>query len=57
MRIRATQGFESQVLAGPGVDEVRLLRERYGYNPEATAEAGRSRLEWEAVRTPSDSAS
>ena len=25
----------------------QLLRERYGYKPEATVEAGRSRLEWE----------
>lgn len=47
MRIRATQGFEYQVLAGPRDEEVKLLRERYGYKPEGTAEVGRSRLEWE----------
>lgn len=47
MRIRATQGFEYQVVAGPRDEEIRLLRERYGYKPEATAEVGRSRLEWE----------
>lgn len=47
MRIRATQGFEYQVLAGPRDEEVKLLRERYGYKPEGTEEVGRSRLEWE----------
>jgi len=47
MRIRATQGFAYQVMAGPRDDEIQLLRERYGYRPEATSDAGRSRLEWE----------
>ena len=47
MRIRATQGFEYQVMAGPRDEEVRLLREHYGYKPEATVEASRGRLEWE----------
>ncbi len=47
MRIRATQGFECQVLAGPDGKEEAVLRERYGYKPEGTAEVGRSRLEWE----------
>jgi hypothetical protein len=47
MRIRATQGFECQVMAGPRDEELGLLREQYGYKPEATVEAGRSRLEWE----------
>ncbi len=47
MWVRATQGFEYQVMAGPRDEDVRPLRERYGYKPEATAEAGRSRLEWE----------
>ena len=47
MRIRATQGFECQVLAGPNDEEVSPLREKYGYKPEATAEVGRTRLEWE----------
>jgi hypothetical protein len=47
MRVRATQGFEFQVMAGPRDEEVGLLREQYGYKPEATVEAGRSRLAWE----------
>lgn len=47
LRIRATQGVEFQLLAGPLDDQVTLLREQYGYKPEATTEAGRSRLEWE----------
>ena len=47
MRIRATQGFEYQLMAGPRDDELELLRQQYGYKPEATVEAGRSRLEWE----------
>ena len=45
--VRATQGLECQVLAGPDGEEERLLREHFGYRPEATAEAGRSRLDWE----------
>lgn len=36
MRIRATQGFEYQVVAGPHDEEARLLREQYGYKPEAS---------------------
>jgi len=47
MRIRATQGFECQVMAGPRDEELGLLRGQYGYKPEATVEAGRGRLEWE----------
>lgn len=47
MRIRATQGCEFQALAGPWDHEVQLLRERYGYKPEVSIEAGHSRLEWE----------
>jgi hypothetical protein len=47
MRIRATQGFEYQVMTGPRDNEIQLLRERYGYRPEATSDAGRGRLEWE----------
>ena len=47
MRIRATQGFECQMMAGPRDEELSLLHERYGYKPEATVEAGRSRLQWE----------
>jgi hypothetical protein len=35
-------------MAGPRDDEeLSLLREQYGYRPEATVESGRSRLEWE----------
>jgi hypothetical protein len=47
MRIRATQGVEYQMIAGPRDEELSLLRERYGYKPEATVDAGHSRLEWE----------
>ena len=47
MRIRATQGVEYQLLAGPPGEDEKVLRERYGYRPEGTAEVGRSRLEWE----------
>jgi hypothetical protein len=48
MRVRATQGFEYQVMAGPhGDEEEAVLRERYGYKPEGTAEVGQSRLQWE----------
>lgn len=35
------------MMAGPRDEELEVLRERYGYKPEATIEAGRSRLEWE----------
>ena len=58
MRIRATQGFEYQLMAGPRDDELELLRQKYGYKPEATVDSGRRRLEWEQefvgllVRTP-----
>lgn len=45
--IRATQGFEYDVMSGPRDEEIRVLRKRYGYKPEATVEAGRSRLDWE----------
>lgn len=48
MRIRATQGSELMILAGPrDDDEAQLLRTQYNYKPEITVEAGRSRLEWE----------
>ncbi len=47
MRVRATQGVEYQLMADPRDNEIQLLRERYRYKPEATSEAGRSRLEWE----------
>lgn len=48
MRIRATQGVELILIGGPrSDDEIKLLRSSYGYRPEATADTGRSRLEWE----------
>jgi hypothetical protein len=47
MRVRATQGFEYALMAGPSQGEEEVLRERYGYKPEATEEEGLSRLEWE----------
>lgn len=47
MRIRATQGVEYQLLAGPPGEDEKVLRKRYGYRPESTVEVGRSRLEWE----------
>ena len=46
-RIRATQGLEYEMLAGPHDQDVAILRERYGYKPEVTVEMGRSRLKWE----------
>lgn len=45
--VRATQGAEYQVVAGPRDEDLERLRERYGYKPEASAEVGRNRLEWE----------
>lgn len=47
MRIRATQGFECQVLAGPADGEERTMREQYGWRPEAGTEVGNGRLQWE----------
>jgi hypothetical protein len=47
LRIRATQGFEYQIMAGPRDEEVQLMREEYGYKPEVTFEAGQDRLDWE----------
>jgi hypothetical protein len=48
IRIRATQGSELMILAGPrDDDEVEVLRKNFGYKPEVTVEAGRSRLDWE----------
>lgn len=45
---KANQLTEMLVLAGPGDAEVGILRQHYGYRPEATIEVEASRLEWEA---------
>lgn len=37
------------VLAGPADDEVGILRDQYGYRPEAVAEVEADRLDWEAA--------
>jgi hypothetical protein len=47
MRVRGTQGFEYALMAGPRQEEEAVLRERYGYKPEATEEEGLRRLERE----------
>ncbi len=36
------------ILAGPGDEESAILREQYGYRPEAMIEVEASRLEWES---------
>jgi hypothetical protein len=36
------------ILAGPGDEDVGILRQWYGYRPEATIEVGASKLEWES---------
>jgi len=46
---RLQQWQEIQFLAGPRDDQVKVLRDRYGYRPETTAEVARSRLEWEQI--------
>jgi hypothetical protein len=45
---RWNQWSQIQFLAGPRDDDVDRMRERYGYMPELTEEAGMSRLAWEA---------
>jgi len=45
---KANQLTELMILAGPGDAEIGLLRQRYGYRPEAMIEVEASRLEWEA---------
>ena len=45
---KANQVAELMILAGPGDDDVGVLRQQYGYRPEATIEIQASRLEWES---------
>ena len=45
---KANQVAELMILAGPGDEEVDILRQKYGYRPEATTEVRASRLEWES---------
>lgn len=45
---KANQVAELMILAGPGDEEVDILRQDYGYRPEATTEVEASRLEWES---------
>jgi hypothetical protein len=45
---KAHQLTEMMILAGPSDEEVGILREHYGYRPEAMIEVEASRLEWES---------
>ena len=45
---KANQFAEMMFMAGPGDEEVGILRQHYGYRPEATIEVEASRLEWES---------
>lgn len=45
---KANQIAELMILAGPGDEEVGILRQQYGYQPEAMVEVEASRLEWES---------
>jgi hypothetical protein len=45
---KSNQLAEMMILAGPGDEEVGILRQQYGYWPEATIEVEASRLEWES---------
>jgi hypothetical protein len=45
---KANQIAELMVLAGPGDEEVGILRQQYGFQPEAMIEIDASRLEWES---------
>jgi hypothetical protein len=45
---KANQLAELMILAGPGDEDVGILRQQYGYRPEATIEVEASRLEWES---------
>ena len=45
---KANQLTELMILAGPGDEEVGILREQYGYRPEAMIDVEASRLEWES---------
>jgi hypothetical protein len=44
----ANQLAELEILVGPADEEVWILREQYGYRPEAMIEIEASRLEWES---------
>jgi hypothetical protein len=45
---KANQLTEMMILAGPGDEEIDILREQYGYQPEAMIEVETSRLDWES---------
>ena len=45
---KANQLAELMVLAGPSDAEVSILRQQYGFRPEAMIEVEASRLEWES---------
>jgi hypothetical protein len=45
---KANQVAEFMILAGPSDEEAEILRQQYGYRPEATTEVRASRLEWES---------
>lgn len=45
---KANQLTELMILAGPGDEEIGILRQQYGYRPEAMIEVEASRLEWES---------
>jgi hypothetical protein len=45
---KANQIAELMVLAGPGDEEAGILRQQYGFQPEAMIEIDASRLEWES---------
>jgi hypothetical protein len=44
----ADQLTELMILAGPGGEDIGILRQQYGYRPEAMIEAEAIRLEWES---------
>jgi hypothetical protein len=45
---KANQFAELMILAGPGDEEVGILRQQYGYRPEVMIEVEANRLEWES---------
>jgi hypothetical protein len=45
---KVNQFAELMILAGPGDEEVGMLRQQYGYRPEEMIEVEASRLEWES---------
>lgn len=46
---KANQLSELMIMAGPPDEEVGILREQYGYRPEAGKEIEASRLQWEST--------